>query len=49
MASAILVAAGDSPDRLRTEATFAKLSGVFPFDASSGTQERHRLNRGGDR
>jgi transposase len=49
VASAILVAAGDNPDRLRTEATFAKLCGVSPLDASSGKQERHRLNRGGDR
>ncbi len=49
VASAILVAAGDNPDRLKTEATFAKLCGVSPLDASSGKQERHRLNRGGDR
>jgi transposase len=49
VASAILVAAGDNPDRLKTEATFAKLCGVSPLDASSGKQERHRLNRSGDR
>jgi transposase len=49
VASAILVAAGDNPGRLKTEATFAKLCGVSPLDASSGKQERHRLNRGGDR
>jgi transposase len=48
-ASALLVAAGDNPERLRTEATFAHLCGVAPIDASSGRQERHRLNRGGDR
>jgi transposase len=48
-AGAILVAAGDNPDRLRTEASFAKLCGVAPLDASSGKQSRHRLNRGGDR
>jgi transposase len=48
-ASALLVAAGDNPERLRSEATFAHLCGVAPLDASSGKNERHRLNRGGDR
>ena len=48
-ASAILVAAGDNPERLKGESTFAKLCGVSPLDASSGKQERHRLNRSGDR
>lgn len=47
--SAILVAAGDNPERLKSESTFAKLCGVSPLDASSGKQERHRLNRSGDR
>jgi transposase len=49
VATALLVAAGDNPERLRTEATFAHLCGVAPIDASSGKHERHRLNRGGDR
>jgi transposase len=49
VATALLVAAGDNPERLRNEATFAHLCGVAPLDASSGKQERHRLNRGGDR
>jgi transposase len=48
-ASALLVAAGDNPGRLRGEATFAHLCGASPIDASSGKHERHRLNRGGDR
>ena len=48
-ASALLVAAGDNPERLRNERTFAHLCGAAPLDASSGKQERHRLNRGGDR
>jgi transposase len=48
-ASALLVAAGDNPHRLRNEATFAHLCGASPLDASSGKQQRHRLNRGGDR
>ena len=47
--SALLVAAGDNPDRLRNEASFAHLCGVAPIDASSGKHQRHRLNRGGDR
>jgi transposase len=49
VASALLVAAGDNPERLQGEASFAHLCGVSPIDASSGKQERHRLNRGGDR
>ena len=48
-ASALLVAAGDNPERLRNEATFAHLCGVSPLDASSGKNQRHRLNRSGDR
>ena len=48
-AGALLVAAGDNPERLRNERTFAHLCGAAPLDASSGKQERHRLNRGGDR
>jgi len=35
--------------RLRSEAAFAALAGVSPLDASSGAQQRHRLNRHGDR
>lgn len=36
--------------RCRNEAAFARLGGVAPIDATSGqTQDRHRLNRGGDR
>lgn len=48
-AAALLVAAGDNPERLATEASFAALCGVSPVDASSGRQHRHRLNRGGNR
>lgn len=48
-AAALVVAAGDNPERMRTEASFAALCGVSPVDASSGRHERHRLNRGGDR
>jgi transposase len=49
VASALLVAAGDNPQRLHDEASFAALCGVSPVDASSGRQHRHRLNRGGNR
>jgi transposase len=48
-ASALLVAAGDNPGRLRSEAAFAHLCGASPLDASSGKNQRHRLNRSGDR
>ena len=48
-AAALLVAAGDNPERLRSEAAWAHLCGVSPIQASSGKTVRHRLNRSGDR
>ena len=48
-AGALLVAAGDNPERLATEQSFAALCGASPVQASSGSTHRHRLNRGGDR
>ncbi|HEU0086885.1 MAG TPA: IS110 family transposase [Pseudonocardiaceae bacterium] len=48
-AATLLIAAGDNPERLRTEASFAALCGVSPIEASSGKTHRRRLNRGGDR
>jgi len=45
----LLAAAGDNPDRLRSASSFAALCGASPVDASSGRQQHHRLNRGGDR
>jgi transposase len=48
-AAGLLVAAGDNPDRLRSEAAFSMLCGSSPIEASSGRTIRHRLNRGGDR
>lgn len=45
----LLTTAGDNPDRLRSEAAFARLTGVAPQDASSGKHEYHRLSRAGDR
>lgn len=48
-AGKLLVAAGDNPQRLRSEAAFAALCGASPVEASSGKTTRHRLNRGGNR
>ena len=48
-AGAVMVAVGDNPDRLRSEASFAMMCGVCPIPASSGKTQRHRLNRGGNR
>ncbi|SDL62764.1 Transposase [Modicisalibacter muralis] len=48
-AAQLLITAGDNPERLRSEASFAALCGVSPIPASSGKTQRHRLNRGGDR
>ena len=48
-ASVLVVAAGDNPGRMRTEASFAALCGASPVQASSGQTIRHRLNRGGNR
>ena len=48
-AAALLIAAGDNPDRLHNDASFAALCGASPIEASSGQHTRHRLNRGGDR
>jgi len=48
-AATLLIVAGDNPQRLRSEASFASLCGVSPIEASSGKVVRHRLNRGGNR
>jgi len=45
----MLVLVGDNPERIRSEAAFAKLCGACPIPASSGKTGRHRLNRGGHR
>lgn len=44
-----LIVSWSHPGRVRSEAAFAKLAGVAPIEASSGTVIRHRLNRFGDR
>jgi transposase len=48
-AALLLVAAGDHPERLRSEAAWAHLCAAAPIPASSGKVTRHRLNPGGDR
>ncbi|HEY3977111.1 MAG TPA: IS110 family transposase [Streptosporangiaceae bacterium] len=48
-AALLLIAAGDHPGRLRSEAAWAHLCGAAPIPASSGKVTRRRLNRGGDR
>ena len=48
-AALLLIAAGDHPGRLRSEAAWAHLCAVAPIPASSGKTVRHRLNPGGNR
>ena len=48
-AALLLIAAGDHPERLRSEAAWAHLCAAAPIPASSGKITRHRLNPGGDR
>ncbi|QCX82837.1 Transposase IS116/IS110/IS902 family protein (plasmid) [Streptomyces sp. YIM 121038] len=48
-AGQLLETAGDNPEHLRSEASFAHLCAASPISASSGRTHRHRLNRGGDR
>jgi transposase len=45
----MMIVVGDNPDRIGSEAAFAKLVGVCPIPASSGVTNRHRLYRGGHR
>ena len=48
-AAEMLLLVGDNPERIHSEAAFAKLCGACPIPASSGKVNRHRLNRGGNR
>jgi transposase len=48
VAAQLIVSSAD-PTRMRSEPSFASLSGTNPIPASSGQHQRHRLNRGGDR
>jgi transposase len=45
----LLIAAGDHPERLRSEAAWAHLCAVAPIPASPGKVTRRRLNPGGNR
>lgn len=45
----MLIIAGDNLERVRSEPAWAKLCGVCPIPASSGSTNRYRLNRGGHR
>ena len=47
-AAAIIAATGDVT-RFPTEGHYARYAGTAPLDASSGRQQRHRLNRWGNR
>lgn len=49
VAAQLLTTAGDNPERLGSEAAFAKLCAACPIPASSGKTTRHRLNPGGNR
>jgi transposase len=49
-AATLLVTAGDNPERIRSESSWAHLCGVAPIPAGSGkTNGRVRLNPGGNR
>ena len=48
-AAELLIVFGDNPERIRSEAAYAKLCGTCPIPASSGQTSRHRLYRGGHR
>jgi transposase len=48
-AGTLLCTAGDNPDRLASDRSFAALCGTNPVPVSSGRTNRHRINRAGDR
>ena len=49
LTAAKLIAEIAGVERFASDAKLAKLAGVAPLDASSGKQQRHRLNRKGNR
>jgi len=49
LTAAKLIAEVAGVERFSSDAKLAKLAGVAPLDASSGKQQRHRLNRKGNR
>jgi transposase len=49
-AAEILIVFGDNPERIKSEAALAKLAGISPIPASSGTTTgKFRINHGGHR
>lgn len=48
-AAEMVIVFGDNPERIHSEAAFAKLCGTSPIPASSGLTNRHRLSRAGHR
>ncbi|TSD39679.1 IS110 family transposase [Rhodococcus sp. KBS0724] len=49
-AAEILIVFGDNPERIKSEAALAKLAGISPIPASSGTTTgKYRINHGGHR
>jgi len=49
VAAKLLIAAGENPERIHSEAAFAALCGTSPVEHSSGKEDHRRLNRGGNR
>jgi transposase len=49
LTAATLIGRAAGAERFATDARFARQAGTAPIPASSGTRERHRLHRGGDR
>lgn len=49
LTAAKLIAETAGADRFRSEASFARHAGVAPVPVSSGSRQRHRLDRGGNR
>lgn len=47
--AAAIIAIVDDPTRFPTRGHFASYNGTAPIDASSGDNDRHRLNRRGNR
>jgi transposase len=48
-AGALLTTAGDNPERIGRESSYAALCGSSAVEISCGRSHRHRLNRAGDR
>jgi transposase len=49
LCAAILIGQTAGAERFKSDAHFARVAGVAPIPVSSGRQDRHRLDRGGNR